>query len=387
MHTSQDYDVGVEDGYDIGSYGHWKLLHALDFGDDVVMGCNVFNMCALCGMAAPSKLWWEKRNGTTMNPYAIEAATGIPAHSFLREAGDANWKCLVEWGLLDGLCQDEEEANVQNKGATKMKEDMVNNYSEDWRTLPIVGCGRRKFRPWANGCSTAVEFDEQGLGYPKDFKAMAADRLPEVLDNAEKKAHWMTMKTFMKKSKNVNDLFKMIPVMLPMTHRLIGPGECEITGISQYPNDKWKAMRQPTMTTSMWYKVVLIVAEAHREVVDDEQMKELVGLMTTCQKYSGVYIQDPTEVSQWQGSLQPPQIAHGTQGGSFESYEKKKPAPPPPPGPPPGWKKQEAPAVVGPKLEAPAVGIPQLIPCTICGLSFRSMKELSEHCERAPLTV
>ena len=233
-------------------------MHTLDFGDDVAMGCNVFNMCPLYGMADPGKLWWEKRNGATLDPRAIALHTGILATALMKNTGDSNWKCLVEWGVLDGLCEDEKEANVKG-GATLMMEKMAAQYSDGWRTWPIVGCGR-KFRPWRNGCSMVVELDEKGQGNPKDFVAMVADRLPELVDNAVKKARWTTLRKFMQKSKNVHDLFKLIPVTLPMTHRLIGPGNVETTGISQFPIQKWEELRKPKMTTSMWYKLVLTVA-------------------------------------------------------------------------------------------------------------------------------
>ena len=71
-------------------------------------------------------------------------------------------KCLVEWGVLDGLCEDEKEANVKG-GASMMRQKMAEQYSDDWRTWPIVGCGK-KFKPWANGGSMVVELDEKGYG-------------------------------------------------------------------------------------------------------------------------------------------------------------------------------------------------------------------------------
>ena len=179
-------------------------------------------------MAAPGKLWWEKRNGAMLDPRVLEQVLEMPASAFCKGAGTSNWKCIIEWGLLDGMCEDEDEMKIKG-GACMMKKQMTEHYGEDWRTWPIIGCGR-KFRPFANGCSMVVELDEKGNGNPKDFVAMAADRLPDLVDNAVKKARWLTLRGFMKNSKNVHELFKLIPVTLPMTHRLVGPGNVEIAG-------------------------------------------------------------------------------------------------------------------------------------------------------------
>ena len=132
-------------------------------------------------------------------------------------------------------------------------------------------------------------------------------------------------------------------------------------------------MNRPTMTASMWYKLVLIVADAHKESADESQLKQLTDLMVDCQKHLGVYKYSPDSVVE-----EPVKIAHTIPGGCFESYKQGRSAPPPPPpGPPPGWKKPEIPAVVGAQQQAPT------FPCSICGVPLRSLKDLEEHNQKS----
>ena len=132
----------------------------------------------------------------------------------------------------------------------------------------------------------------------------------------------------MKNNKNVHELFKLIPVTLPMTHRLVGPGNVEITGVSQYPIKRWEELQKPKMTASMWYKLVLIVASAHKEEIDEEQANELAKLISLCDKGAHmnpgeqVYLGEEMGIDRWEESVKPPEITYKVRCETMEDYEK-----------------------------------------------------------------
>ena len=160
-------------------------------------------------------------------------------------------------------------------------------------------------------------------------------------------------------------------------------------GISQYPIKGWEELQKPKMTESMWYKLVLIVASAHKGEIDEAQVDELVSLISLCERGAHmkpgehVYLAEEMGVDRWEESVKPPEITYTVECGTMEDYEKDmksgridpdgRAAPPPPPGPPPS------------KMARPMPSPMPTSPCVICGMNFNSTAYLEEHCRKSSI--
>ena len=48
------------------------MMAVLDFDDILYHGTTRFNLCTKCGLAFPTKLWWDRDKGTTYEPEKID---------------------------------------------------------------------------------------------------------------------------------------------------------------------------------------------------------------------------------------------------------------------------------------------------------------------------
>ena len=123
------YTIGQEDGVVPGSKECQLLAANLDFDDEKVLNCNLFNMCAKCGMAAPGKLWWNRDEGTSYDPDVLKANVGGTAAAWQKKGGKYNYKCLIEWNALISMAADEVQCRGQEGGACQMLKHMDQHLS------------------------------------------------------------------------------------------------------------------------------------------------------------------------------------------------------------------------------------------------------------------
>ena len=96
FHGINSYQTAQE----YGEEAQQQVLKALDFADEVGPDIRMYNVCTQpcdghgkCGLAFPSKLWWQKGKGTRFgNLQNDPAMTSSKAWSF---------KCHCEWGNLE----------------------------------------------------------------------------------------------------------------------------------------------------------------------------------------------------------------------------------------------------------------------------------------------
>ena len=88
-------------------YGEVQLpiFRALDFADEMFDGLFMFNICtaktaygSTCGLAYPSKLWWQDIYGPTTQ--ASDYMCGTRRVGNRRARGNWSWKRHCEWGYL-----------------------------------------------------------------------------------------------------------------------------------------------------------------------------------------------------------------------------------------------------------------------------------------------
>jgi len=167
------YQTAAEHGQDQGVF-----LKALDFADEVGPDIRMYNVCTQpcsihgkCGLAFPSKLWWQKGVGTRFgNLMSDPAMTSSKAWSY---------KCQCEWGYLA-----EEAALKPQSEAAKWHSELAKEYGGDYNQWPRIGC-QQGFRAFKNGASMVME-----LKVGNEFQAFVSERMPETLDDAIKKRNY-----------------------------------------------------------------------------------------------------------------------------------------------------------------------------------------------------
>ena len=197
------------------------------------------NVCA-CGLSYPAKLWTKK--GTKWK-----------------------FKCRVDWSALALAALQESEKGeppVLNKWVKRLRA----KFGDDISKWPQIGCGAN-FYPFRNGYSMVVELRIQG----DHWEAIAADRVPEILDNAIKAHQYEFYLQFRRMTPE--ELKEVVPVSLPMTH-VMDPDL--YPGVSRFPVAEWEARGEPVITTAGWCKLAMKVA--------NKNLKDLSSVFEVAQK-------------------------------------------------------------------------------------------------------
>ena len=192
-----------------------------------------------CGLAFPSKLWWQKGKGTRFgNLQNDPTMVSSKAWSF---------KCHCEWGYL------QEEAILKPMSeAAKWYAELATQYGPDYNMWPRVGC-QQGFRAYKNGASMVMDLKIDG-----EFKAFVSERLPEALDDAIKGRNY---DKFLEVCDNLTprELYDSLPMCFPMTHTIEVNGR-PFRGVARYPLTAWEAQGAPVMTRKHWAKFCMKVA-------------------------------------------------------------------------------------------------------------------------------
>ena len=238
-HTT--YQTASEHGEDQSTF-----LKALDFADEVGPDIWIYNVCTQdcpmygkCGLAFPSKLWWQKGVGTR-----FEALKGDNAFTTSKKW---SFKCLCEWGYLA-----EEAHRKPSSEAGKWFQELSREFGDDFNKWPSIGC-TQGFRPFANGASLVVE-----LKIGKEWKAFVSERLPTALDDEIKGRNYIAFQKACG-AMTPQQIYDALPLCFPMTHQLVVNGE-PFRGVARYPLLEWEAMGEPVMTHQSWAKFCMKVA-------------------------------------------------------------------------------------------------------------------------------
>ena len=222
------------------------FLKALDFADEVGPDIRMYNVCnqphwhyGKCGLAFPSKLWWQKGKGTRFGHLKRDPTfTTSQRWSF---------KCMCEWGYL------KEEAQLKTHSeAAKWFDELSVEYGSDYHRWPSVGCGGG-FRAFANGASMVVELKIDG-----EYQAFVSERLPESLDDAIKNRNYKAFKAVCQ-TLSPQELYDSLPMCFPMKHTLTMGGK-PFRGIARYPLAEWERKGEPVMTRKHWAKFCMKIA-------------------------------------------------------------------------------------------------------------------------------
>jgi len=236
------YRTAMEKGVQQASF-----LKALDFADEVGPDIRMYNVCTQpdhehgkCGFAFPSKLWWQKGEGTRFGD--LQGDMG------LRSSKSWSFKCLCEWGYLQ-----EEALRKPGSAAAKWFEELSREYGDDFNTWPRIGC-QQGFRPFKNGPSMVMEMKIDG-----EYKAFMSERLPEALDDAIKKQNYHAFNNACK-ALTPQEIYDSLPMCFPMTHVIEVNGK-PFRGVARYPLAEWERKGMPVMTKVCWAKFCMKVAE------------------------------------------------------------------------------------------------------------------------------
>ena len=120
--AEQEYTVGDQVGLKPGCQLQLELLHALDYDDRLFNDAYLFNVCTACGMTIPSKLWWEREEGSWHAEEALMRAFGMGV--FGKRQGKYSYKCLVEWHKLGREVYNEETRGTRNGPVRKVFQEM-----------------------------------------------------------------------------------------------------------------------------------------------------------------------------------------------------------------------------------------------------------------------
>ncbi len=219
-----------------------KYLKALDYGDSICKGWRRFYVCKAggkgnyCGLAFPSKLWFQTGRVTAVDP----SERLLP--------GNWKYKCMCMWEYLQ-----EEAADHPGSPADEWFADMLKTYGKVSQ-FPHVGCGAN-FVPWKRGPSMVCEVQMRGASW----EAFLAAFTPQALDDQLKKVSYMALsEAFGKMSPET--MFKAIPMTMPMTHLETVWGK-KMEGIARYPLDAWEDAGNPCFTEEKWAMMCLHLAE------------------------------------------------------------------------------------------------------------------------------
>ena len=136
--AEEDYTTAADRG-DLQS----EFLKALDYGDMICERWRRFQVCKsggtgnYCGLAYPSKLWFQIGRKAALNP------------AERLQPGNWKYKCLCMWEYLE-----EEASDRPGSPADEWFQDMKATYGEV-ANFPHIGCGA-KFVPWKRGAFYGV---------------------------------------------------------------------------------------------------------------------------------------------------------------------------------------------------------------------------------------
>lgn len=225
-----------------------KYLKALDYGDNICYGWRRFYVCKAggqgqrCGLAFPSKLWFQKGRVSSVN----RAERLMP--------GNWQFKCCCMWEYLQ-----EEAADHPDTPADKWFKDMLAEYG-DVKNFPHIGCGAN-YVPYKRGPSMVCEIlMHDGNGR---WEAFLADHTPEALDDQLKKISYEKLSEAFG-TISPEFLLRAIPMTMPMTHLVSISGK-RMEGVAKYPLDAWAKADAPCFTTEKWAVMCLLLAEAGRD--------------------------------------------------------------------------------------------------------------------------
>jgi len=224
-----------------------SFLKALDFADEVGPDIRMYNVCTQpdpehgkCGYAFPSKLWWQKGEGTRFGD--LQGELGF------RTSKSWSFKCLCEWGYLQ-----EEALKKPGSAAAQWYEELSKEYGNDFNLWPRIGC-QQGFRPYRNGPSMVMELKIGG-----EYKAFMSERLPEALDDAIKKKNYNAFNRACQ-SMSPQEIYDSLPMCFPMTHVIKVNGK-PFRGVARYPLAEWERSGMPVMTKVCWAKFCMKIAE------------------------------------------------------------------------------------------------------------------------------
>ena len=212
----------------------------------------------------------------------------------IRSASSAKWKwkCSCEWGYLvhEAACHPTSEARV-------WCDEMKTKYGDDIDNWPTIGCGAG-FRAYSNGPSMVLELrkdvgDRTGNSNASstqtrdedEWEAYLSERIPSPLDAAMKRANYEKLReAFKKVTLNEDEIYSLLPMALPKTHRYKMPDGTTLRGVARYPIEQWRKEGRPYMTKLMWVALFKAVALKDMEnlhtifdVCDKAQKCGLVG--------------------------------------------------------------------------------------------------------------
>jgi hypothetical protein len=245
------------------------FLKALDFADEVGPDIRIYNVCTQqdcvygkCGLAFPSKLWWQKGVGTR-----FEELKGSDYSGAFTTSKKWSFKCLCEWGYLA-----EEAHQKPESEAGKWFRELSKEYGDDFNRWPSIGC-KQGFRPFANGASCVME-----LKIGNEWQAFVSERLPPALDDEIKGRNYLAFQKACS-AMTPQDIYEALPMCFPMTHQLTVNGKI-FRGVARYPLLEWEEMGKPVMTQKSWAKFCMKVA------LND--MTNLDSLFQAAEKFAGV---------------------------------------------------------------------------------------------------
>ena len=122
-----------------------------------------------------------------------------------------------------------------------------------------------------------------GVSKKVEMKAMAAERMPEPMDNAMKCARYLDMRKLFNRSLTPQELFQLLPTALPITN-LVAVNGVPLVGVAQYPLEQWRSMGAAFITQEDWLKIGMLIARHGDQTAEISKLYNLVSLMNKCPK-------------------------------------------------------------------------------------------------------
>ena len=234
---AQVYSTASEHGLD----QRVKYLKVSESGGNICDGWRNFYCCRAggagnnCGLAFPSKLWFQKDRKTSCDP------------SKRRMPGNWKFMCFVAWEYL------QEEAVDDPEGAAfVLYKEMLERFGRVGR-FPHVGCGAN-YVPWAKGPSVVCE-----VLIGNTWEAFLADHTPAILTDLLERVSYLALSRAVERL-NPQLMFKAIPMTMPMTRWTYYENK-EVEVVARFPIDAWVTAGHPSFTTQRWGMICMAIAE------------------------------------------------------------------------------------------------------------------------------
>ena len=276
------YTVGEEQGLKPGCALQLELLHALDYNDRLFDDAYLFNVCSECGMTIPSKMWWERQEGSWQRREKLQAV--FPGSVFGKGEGKWSYKCLVEWHKLECELCHEEEQGTKDGPVKKVYQEMQELWDENVLDWPVVGCGRG-FRAYSDGPSMVLSVLTKKDGGEESWEAMMAERLPQNLDDAVKRTRHISLDTLCN-NMDPDKIYRMMPMSFPVSpdnevmvtppgdwNQAAGPPK-KVCGVVQYPVKQWKECGAHYLSGTSWCKLMMVLGSNNPEMAEIVEIAE-----------------------------------------------------------------------------------------------------------------